>query len=209
MHFRPDWATRMHLPWAHSDPVKLRALCFWAPVAVAAFTRGQCYSMRKVPDLLCKPSTTCPDTTMLWFGVLILTVPLDVHWAQKAASGTHFGLNFEHPSRDLCWTRMSLIFFYLLQFSQILERDLSVLVVCSSVTFRRQPCCWAFCSAENWGKKHRARSLSCKSNTTRWSALLNAKGQSIPSLFFYPVSLTINVIALINIHSKRSFAQTN
>lgn len=54
MHFRPDWATRMHLPWAHSDSVKLRALCFWAPVAVAAFTRGQCYSMRKVPDLLCK-----------------------------------------------------------------------------------------------------------------------------------------------------------
>lgn len=68
MHFRLDWATRKHLPWTHSNSVKLRALCFWAPVAVAVFTQVQCYSMRKVPDLLCKPSTTCPDTIMLWFG---------------------------------------------------------------------------------------------------------------------------------------------
>lgn len=68
MHFRLDWATRMHLPWSHSNSVKLRALCFWAPVAVAVFTRVQCYSMRKMPDLVCKPSTMCPDTIMLWFG---------------------------------------------------------------------------------------------------------------------------------------------
>lgn len=206
MHFRPDWATRMHLPRTHSNPVKLRAVCFWAPVAVAVFTPAQCYSRRKVPDssLLCRGNTTCPDTATLWFGS-----PLYSLCRAQKVSGTHFALNFEHLSRELCSTWMSLIFFYLLQLSQILERDLSVLVVCSSVTFRRHSCCWAFCSAENWGKKHRARSLSCKSHTAQWSALPNAKGQSIPFPVFYPVSLTTNVIALINIHSKRSFAQTN
>lgn len=201
----------MHLPWTHSKPVKLRALCFWGPVAVADFTQVQCYSRRKCQTV---PYSANPAERVLTqprsdLEALLLTVPLDVHWAQKAVSGTHFGLNFEHPSQELCWNWMSLIFFYLLQLRQILERGLSVLVVCSSVTFRRQSCHWAFCSAENWRKKHRARSLSCRSHTARWSALPKAKGHSIPFPFFYPVSLTINVIALINIHSKRSFAQTN
>lgn len=70
MHFRLDCATRMHLLWTHSNPVKLRAVCFWAPGAVAAFSQGQCYSRRRVPgsSLPCKPSTTCPDTATLWFG---------------------------------------------------------------------------------------------------------------------------------------------
>lgn len=34
----------MYLPWTHWKPVKLRALCFWAPGAVAAFTWVQCCS---------------------------------------------------------------------------------------------------------------------------------------------------------------------
>lgn len=199
----------MHLPWTHSNPVKLRALCFWAPVAVAVFTRVQCYYQRKVPDtsLLCKPSRTCPDTATLWFGS-----PL-THCASWCALSTERSLWY--PFWPELWTplprallNLDVSHFLLFTAAQPDPGNRPVSSCCVQLS-DLQSCCWAFCSAENWGKKHRARSLSCKSHTAWWSALPNVTGQSIPFPFFYPVSLTINVIAPINIHSKRSFAQTN
>lgn len=186
MHLRLEWATRMHLLWTQWNPVKLRAVCFWAPGAVA-FTRVQCYSRRRVPASSCSANPaqralTQPGSAL---GVLY-SLCLNVHQAQKAISGAHFGLNFEHPSRELCSTWMSLISFYLLQLSQILGRDLSALVVCSSVTFRRQSCCWAFCSAENWGEEHRARSLQDPMPNDLLS--LMQKGRAFPSLPSTPLA---------------------
>lgn len=46
-------ATRMHLPWTHSKAVKLRALCFWAPGAVAVFTPVQSCSGEGCQTLPC------------------------------------------------------------------------------------------------------------------------------------------------------------
>lgn len=209
MHLRLEWATRMHLLWAHWNPVKLRAVCFWAPGAVAAFTQVQCCSRRKVPDisLLCKPSTTCPDTATLWFGS-----PL-THCASPCALSTES--NFWYPFWSELWAplprallNLDVSHFLLFTAAQpdpgerpvssccVQLSDLQETVLLLSILFSRE-------------LRRKAQSQVLQDHTAQWSALPNAKGQSIPFPAFYPVSLTINVIALINIHSKRSFAQTN
>lgn len=145
----------------NSNLAKLRALCFWAPVVISLFTEVSTVPWERcqtVTHLLYKPSATCSSTIVLYnLEVLFFTVSLlNLHWVHRAESLVPTLAWTFHTllPRALLNLYVSHFFSYLLQLSQILERDLSVLVVCSSVTFRRHSC--------HWGKKHRARSLSCK-----------------------------------------------
>lgn len=78
MHFRLDRATRMHLPWTHRKPVKLRALCFWAPGAVAVFTRVHGCSGEGCQTLpySAKPAQHVLTQPRAGLQLLLLSVPL-------------------------------------------------------------------------------------------------------------------------------------
>lgn len=140
MHFRLHWATRIYLPWTHSNSVKLRALLMFLG------TNRPCPLHRSSALFLGKGARqlhTCSinpaqhvlalSCSIIWKSFYSLCHSWSALSTQSTVTGIHFGLNFPHtPSESSTGPGC-------LSFS---------LIYCSSVRSWKETCRFLLCAAQ-------------------------------------------------------------